>query len=496
MKTKTGTGAAGYGTILKYIGLFGGVQGLQMLLSIVRTKCAAVLIGTVGVGMLDLYNRALDLLSNTANLGLPFSAIRHLAAVSAKGDEAELVAEIGRVRRWTLLTALLGFLLTLGLAPLLGRFAFHAAGHAFDFVLLAPTTAMLIVFGGEVAILKGVRRLGALARVSAVGALVTLVVAVACYAMLGLRGVLPAICLSALGQLIVVLVATCRRYPYAACLRSRYLGRGLLGLGVAYTLAGIAGTGAELAVRSLVAQYGSVAQVGLYSAGFLLCVTYSRLIFIAMDADYFPRLSAVMGQTDVRNATINRQVDVCLLLMAPFLVLFMGLMPVLVPLLYSQQFVAAIPMAVCASFYLFFKAISAPVAYMPLARGDARVYLLLELTYDVLFVLLVWQGYRHAGLMGAGWALSLANLLDVLLILTLYGRLYGFKLARRTVGLIAVQGLFVAMALMAVLCLPSLPKYAALVVLMAASATVSYRSLGVRAGRVLQALRARRQKKS
>lgn len=45
-----------YSHILKYTGLLGGVQGLNMLVGIVRNKFTAMFLGPSGMGLLSLFN--------------------------------------------------------------------------------------------------------------------------------------------------------------------------------------------------------------------------------------------------------------------------------------------------------------------------------------------------------------------------------------------------------------------------------------------------------
>lgn len=44
-----------YSHILKYTGLFGGVQGLNMLVGVVRNKFTAMFLGPSGMGLLSLF---------------------------------------------------------------------------------------------------------------------------------------------------------------------------------------------------------------------------------------------------------------------------------------------------------------------------------------------------------------------------------------------------------------------------------------------------------
>ena len=45
-----------YSHVLKYTGIFGGVQGLNILISLVRNKLIALLLGPQGMGLASLFN--------------------------------------------------------------------------------------------------------------------------------------------------------------------------------------------------------------------------------------------------------------------------------------------------------------------------------------------------------------------------------------------------------------------------------------------------------
>ena len=108
-----------YRHILKYMGIFGGVQGLNILMSIVRNKVVAVLLGTAGMGLISLFNATVRLVSDSTNLGLSMSAVRELSAAYELGDEERLKHRIQIIRMWVALTAIAGMLLCILLSPLL-----------------------------------------------------------------------------------------------------------------------------------------------------------------------------------------------------------------------------------------------------------------------------------------------------------------------------------------------------------------------------------------
>lgn len=148
------------------------------------------------------------------------------------------------------------------------------------------------------------------------------------------------------------------------------------------------------------------------------------------------------------NYAINQQIDICVLLMAPLLVFMMMAMPWIVRLLYTAEFLPVVSMAVYSAFYMFFRAIMLPIAYTSLAKGDTLIYLVMEIAYDAFSFALIAAGFYWGGITGTGIALSLAGLLDVLMIASCYSLRYGFRFFPSTVKLVAVQGglLLVAMA--------------------------------------------------
>ena len=68
--------------------VIGSAQAVNILISIVRMKVLAVLLGPSGVGLLSIYNSLLEMVKQTAGLGMGSSGVREIA--SSRGDEATL----------------------------------------------------------------------------------------------------------------------------------------------------------------------------------------------------------------------------------------------------------------------------------------------------------------------------------------------------------------------------------------------------------------------
>lgn len=407
-----------YTHVLKYTSIFGGVQGLNIIMSLVRNKLIALILGPAGMGLAALFNSTVTFLSQATNLGISFSAVKHLSEIADSGDEEQIQHFVKVVRVWSILTALLGMFLCIVLGPLLSNFTFSWGDHTLHFILLAPAIAMLAITGGETAILKAMHKLKALASIQIYMIFAALFIAIPIYYFFGEAGIVPVIVLTALASMLLTILYSQRLFPFKLKDRRGVFGEGMamVRLGIAFVLAGILGSGAEMIIRSYLNVTGDLNIVGLYNAGFTIIVTYAGMVFSAMETDYYPRLSAINNDAEALNLTVNRQIEVSVLLLSPMLVMLTVSVPVLIPLLFRGDFAPIVPMIQVAVFSMYIKSVSLPIAYITLAKGHPVPYLVLETTYYVFFVTFIIVFYNRWGLFGTGVALSLAYLIELVTV--------------------------------------------------------------------------------
>lgn len=428
-----------YSHILKYTGLFGGVQGLNILIGLIRTKLVALILGPHGMGLISLYNSTIKLVSDSSNLGLSMSAVKNLSPDFEAGREQEARQTIKLIRSWSCITALAGMLLCALLSPLLNQVTFNAENHTLQYFLLSPVVGLLAVTSGETAILKSARRLRQLATISVYNVIGLLVTSIPIYILFGEPGIVPSLLVGAFVQMLLTIGYSYKLFPPRISLSFQFLrnDHGMIKLGIAFVLAGILGSGAEFAIRSFLNRAGSLDTVGLYNAAYMMVMTYAGVVFTSMETDYFPRLSAARRES--LNEIVNRQIEVSLLVVSPLLIVFIIGMPILLPLLYSGKFMPVLGMIQVSVLAMYLRAINLPIAYIPLSRGDSKSYLLMEGIYDMAMVLLVITGYRHQGLFGIGVALTALAVTDFIVLCLYMRHKYGYRLSASVLKYAAVQ---------------------------------------------------------
>ncbi len=430
-----------YKHILKYTSVFGTVQGLNVLVGLVRNKLVAVILGPGGMGLLSLFNSTIRLVSDSTNMGIPTSGVKTIADVYEQGDGSAVADSVCLIRSWSVVMALLGMLVCAVAAPLIDSFSFSWGTHTLHYLLLAPTVGVMAITGGEMAVLKAVRQLGALARISVYNVFAVLVVTVPLYYVFGESAIVPSLFLAAVIQALLTLGRSYRLFPLKLSFGRTFLskGSGMLKLGLGFVVVGIMGNGMEFVVRSVLNVCGSLETVGLYNAGYMMTMTCGSVVFSAMETDYYPRLSSVSSTGAELNACVNRQIEVSLLVIAPLLVAMMFGLPLLLPLLYSGKFVAVIGMMQFTLVGLFVRAVKLPVAYIPLGRGDSRSYMILEAAYVLMTLPLMYLCFTQWGLTGTGVALLVAALLDMVLLMVYTRWRYGYSVDRRVIAGVALQ---------------------------------------------------------
>ena len=407
-----------YDHVLKYTWIFGGVQGLVILIGLVRNKFMALFLGAGGMGLSALLTSVQNFASQCTNMGISFGAVPRLSEYYEQQQQDMLTYYIQVIRLWSLIASLLGFVFCVAISPLVNDLSFTWGNHTLHFAMLGLSVAMIAITGGETAILKATRRLGALARIQVYTAVVSVALSIPLYYFFRHSGVVPAIVLIAGMSMLTTIAYSYRNYPLRLDFSKSQLknGAGMIKLGLAFVLAAAIGSAAEMLIRAFLNVEGCLDDVGLYNVGYMLTITYAGMVFSSMETDYFPRLSAVSKDIEKTNETVNKQMEVSLLLLAPMLVALLAALPVLVPLLFTKEFLPVVGMAQVAVLAMYFKVLTMPIAYVTLARRYSLSYLLLETLYFVVLVPAIVVGFRTWGFWGTGVAIVVAHVAELVMV--------------------------------------------------------------------------------
>ncbi|MBR4828783.1 MAG: oligosaccharide flippase family protein [Muribaculaceae bacterium] len=417
---------------MKAMGIFGGVQIMGILCSIIRTKLVALWIGPVGIGLFGLFNNALELISTGTNLGIRSSSVRDISQATENRNSSATARIITVVRKWSLWLGLAGALLTLVMAPLLSQVTFGDSTHIWGFVALSIAVLLQALTNGEYAVLQGTARLKRLASVTLWGTIVGLVVSIPLFYLMREQSILPSIIAYALALALFAWLFRSREYPPVQTTRRETfdMGKGFVRLGIYMTLGNFATILASYAFNAWLNVNAGTDQVGFYQAGYTLINKYTGLILTALGMEYYPRLSKVAESRLRLRAFVSQEINVAMAVMAPVVALFILLREVVVWILYTPEFNVILTFVSWGMIGTVLRTMSWCLAFTVLAKGDGKTYLWTEIASAIINLVLNIVFYRWWGLTGLGIAFFVSYLLYTLIIAAVYFKNYHLSLTR------------------------------------------------------------------
>ena len=421
-----------YKTVFKATALFGGVQVLQILIGIIRSKLVAVILGPSGMGISGLYTSSTELIKSCTSFGLSASAVKFIAEANGEGNNQKLSRVVAVFGKLMLVTGLLGMLAVIVFSPLLSKSAFGNYDFTIPFIVLSVTLLLFQLSAGKLSILQGTRNLRSLAQASLIGSVIGLFTTIPLYYIWGTQGIVPALVIAALTGYLL-------NWYYARKIKISVVvvsfkeafdeGRGMINLGVAMTLSGILATAVAYIIRVFVSNRGGTGEVGLYTAGVTILTTYVGMIFSAMATDYFPRLSASCNDKNKSKELVNQQAEIALLILGPILALFIILAPLIIIILYSSAFLPTVKYMQWAAVGMLFRAISWAISFLFLAKSDTKVFIFNEIAANIVTLITSILGYSIWGLEGLGIAFLASYILYFVMVWGICAKKYSYSIS-------------------------------------------------------------------
>ncbi len=474
-----------YRQIMKATSIFGGVQVVQIVIQVVRSKFIAILLGPAGMGIASLLNSTTGLIAGITNFGLETSAVKDVAEADGTGDSHRISTIIVVLKRLVWITGLLGTVLTLILSQWLSKITFGNTDYTLAFVWISITLLFKQVSTGQLVLLQGLRKIQYLAKANLSGSILGLIITVPLYYFYGIDAIVP-------GIIITSLISLALSWYFSRKVEIKKVkvsgkqtiaeGKNMLTMGFMLSLSGLITLVCAYIVRIYISNKGGISEVGLYNAGFAIINTYVGMIFTAMATDYYPRLSAIAHSNKLSKEIINQQAEIALLILSPILIVFLVFIKWIVVVLYSTKFVAIDVMIDWAALGMFFKAASWSIAFILLAKSASKLFFINELIANTYTLGLNLLGYYYWGLSGLGISFMLGYLLYLIQIFIVSKIKYSFNFNSSLIRIFLIQ---FALALTCFVLIKVVSKpysYYIGVVLIAASCWHSFRSLDERIG--------------
>lgn len=472
-----------YRSIFKATSLFGGVQVYQILIQIIKSKFVAVLLGPAGVGIMGLYQSGLQLVQQISSMGLSQSAVRDVSEANGSNDILRIAKTVTVVRKLVWVTGLLGLIIVACCSPLLSKFSFGNYDYTIPFIILSVTLLLDQLSAGQRVVLQGMRRLKDLAKCTAFGVTFGLITSVPLYYWLGIDGIIPTLILNSACSLTLSWLYSRKikiEKVHVTPKQTLEQGKQMLVMGVSMSLSGIFATIVSYAIRAFIQNVGGVEQVGLFQAGFAIMTTYVGMVMNAIATDYYPRLATINKDNVKCSEAVSQQGEIGTMIIAPMLIVCLVFMPFVLRLLYSDQFLAANEYISWACLGMMLRLAAWIISYLFVAKAESKMFLKLELSANIFYLVLSLLGYHYLGLTGLGIAFALEYVVYFLMCYLIARKRYEFKFSNSFIKCYGIQLILVIACLSIVMVFDGWMKYTFGSVIMALSCFLGLKGLNQR----------------
>ncbi len=398
-------------TILKATGVFGLMQVMKMLISIVGSKFVAIFLGPIGIGIVGLLTNTINIITSISSFGLATTSVREIAVADLSNSKEKLSETISVLQQIALFSGIIAAFISVVFSKLLSQLTFGTTTNYFWFVVLAINFVITAFATVRASILQGKRMLRVLAISNVISSLLITISTVSIYYFLKFDGIIWVILSSSAITLLVNLYFT-------RCFKSKPLlfsltgflskAKPILQLGFLLSINSIFGLVCTYIIKIYLNKNGATAQIlGFYEVSTVILISYVGLIFNAMSIDFYPQLTAVNYDNNKVKDLVNNQLEIALLLITPAIILLYLIAPFVIELLYTKEFLPVFLILKAALFAIIVKTIIWPLGFIILAKGNKKQYFKQELVSDFLNVSLTILLYHYFGLVGIGFAMVL-----------------------------------------------------------------------------------------
>lgn len=439
-----------YRGIMKSTALFGGLQLFQILISLIRSKAVAIILGPAGMGVISLFQSLIQLFIGISNFGLSTSAVNYISNEKVDPNNFNLAKIIKVFKYLILLSAFLGATMTLLLSNNLSQVTFGSKNYTNSISILSLAVLINLLSTGRLTQFRAFRETKTIVRALFYGNLLGLTLTIPMYYYFGQNGIVPSLILVEFSTLLFVLIFRFKLTLPRVDISFRdftKLSTEMLSLGLIISLSGIFTLSFNYALRIFISNLGTVSEVGIYSAGFALVNTYFGLIFTAMATDFYPNLVSLSGNHDEQYNLINQQSVIGIIVVSTLVVPMILFIKWLIYLFYSEEFLSMNLMIVFASAGMIFKAFGWAFAYLFLARSRTKIYFWSEFIFNIYTLLLNILGYYFYGLNGIGISYFVSYVLYALQVYYLSRVIFDLKLIYPLVYIFTVNFIAIVLAL-------------------------------------------------
>lgn len=423
--------------------VFGGVKIFQMLVSLIKNKIVAVLLGPAGVGIQTLLVSTINTLHQFSSLGINQSSVREIA-IEKEHTEKSKVIKVANIL--SVILGIIAAIICFVFSKQLSHFVFEKSDYTIMFQIVSVALFFESISNTQVAVLQGIRTVRTLAWASLVGSIISLLLSVPIYYYWRVDAIPFALILGYGSSALVYFIWRRKRIITKINIDKAEFKRvsaKILSLGITLMISSCIMTLLSMALNVFINRFGTSSDVGLYQAAYACTYSVVTVLVAILASDYYPRLSSMIDDKNKTEELINSQIELLELSLAPVVAIMCCFPEIVIKVLYSKEFLSVSYPVQLMGVALFFRILWHSLSYVILAYGDKKTYLFFDaIICNGLFFIGSMIGFYIGDIKGIGVSYLISSGLVMGILFTLVSLKYQIKISS-----VLIVFLFVAVAL-------------------------------------------------
>jgi O-antigen/teichoic acid export membrane protein len=399
--------------LAKNTSMLAGTRVFEFLTGLFRIKLSAILLGTVGVGLVDQFNFLTNKISRLSTIGTVEGFVKQIASNSQDDKIEEILNSV--IKSYVLI--IFGFVIisstiSIFLKDFLTNYIFGDIKYVKFFYLALLTFPLLVLGTIPFSILKAFKNIKAISRSRIYIVIVQVLIAIPMIYFFELNGAIIYIPISFVIDFLF-LHYFAKKYFYTkykisiatvvkAPLITVYVKELFLFSGFGLTV-GIYAIVSETVSRSIVISTLGIEAIGVYTPVILFSSLFKGFILPALSTYLYPRFCELSKNIEIKEL-LNSALRLSTLMLIPFIFIGISFQKLLIPVFFSLEFIEATDYLPYHFLGIIFFVWSFVFSQWFTPSGKIKVFGLFRIIYFSINIVVTFYAVRYFGLYG--WMLT------------------------------------------------------------------------------------------
>lgn len=429
--------------MIRSVSLLGGSKAITIVVSILRNKVFALLLGPSGIGLLGTITTSVDLARVLFLFGIDAATVKRIA--QCKCDTAATSRLYKTSLRIGILLGLVSTIIFFFSSFYLSYKLLNDASKYWYFIAAGSSLLLTPVLSIQIAYLQGINKVREIALCQIITSLSS-----------SISSVLLVIAFGLIGAALSISVFTAMSYLIHRIFVKKFLVdvTGDLWKTFFEDLKNTIRNGSPFAINGIwlalsnwlnifflnqTSRNGQSAfEIGLLSAATIFGNYYLNVLISAIAADFYPKLIQAADKKEKFNSLLDHQIRICMALGIPVVAIAIIAAPLMLEFFYSKEFVGAQSVMRLLLLGMLVRFAVFPLTFALSAYGNSKEIATNELLMGGITIGLSWIFISHFGLTGIGAASVCANSI-IFCGLIIYNYLKKVRIKQSTLGIVCAS---------------------------------------------------------